>query len=300
MRHALLLACLVATFAAACADEDLMPVPTPRGVVRSTVGPKAVATGTPKAFAFPTPKALPQIAGGGALPTPAPRPQSTDPPAEPSTLLAAAPFPDNLAVVVQTVNCWGCDGGPVSIVRAYRDPSGKLRVETLLSQSWEPATARLFLWRTVAHDRWGIATTSCLGDGCLGLLTISARQQAPRRDIIVHRSLDGGVSWTEQPVESGRGQQAALIAGDRVLLWENVQEPPTRTAPARLTTRFFLHPSGREVAAPFGSSFPIAVGLRHLVGAAEGPLFLWAGEPTGPDAAPLRRLAWQHADGSVR
>lgn len=286
----------VLALATACADEDLLPAPTPRAAARATTAPtaapKAVVTVTPKAMA-PLP---PAVEGDG-------RPATRTPeavPAAPSRLLDPALFPENLAVVVQTVNCWNCGGGPVSIVRAYRDPAGDLRVETLLHQGYQPPRDRIFLWRTVAQDRSGIATTSCEGDGCLGLYGISAVQQPPRRDITVHRSLDGGVTWSEGPVAPGKGQMAALVAGEQVVLWESVQEPATRSAPPAFVIKFYLFPSGDELRPPAGMrrAFPVTIGGDYDLQLYAPPLILWGEEGVDGRDPAVARFAWLASDGA--
>jgi hypothetical protein len=218
MRHALLLGCLVAALAAACADEDLVSAP---------------------------PRARPPLARG--------EPASTGQPeatvrVTPSKLLAPVPFPEDLAVVIQNVSCWGCEPNLTSITRAYRDPAGRMRVETLLSMGHPTPADPIFAWRTQAQARQGLAVSDCVGSDCSKLLGIGTLS-SPLRDarFSIRRSTDGGVTWTSTPTVSARGALVRRFAGDELLLEETWRE----ISPGVIVEGgYFLFPSGRRISPP--------------------------------------------------
>jgi hypothetical protein len=124
-----------------------------------------------------------------------------------------------MAFIVET-GCWGCEGGPRSLVRIYRDPAGNIRSETILDPSalgypkqravspdgstydYDPAINGL----AVLPDASLMAASVCIEGGCDagGLGTWQAGSVAA-----VLRSTDGGVTWDE----IGRGGPALSVVG---------------------------------------------------------------------------------------
>ncbi|HEU4758588.1 MAG TPA: SH3 domain-containing protein [Dehalococcoidia bacterium] len=142
-----------------------------------------------------------------------------------------ASLPDGVALILET-GCWGCDGGPTGFLRVYRDPSGRLRTETLLSaqtigvrrlvtnkegvqEKQEPYITGL----AMKDDASDIVVSVCVREWCGG-----GGLDAWSADAVtaVFRSLDGGVTWQNLgEIDIGGGIVAPLPDGQALIaVWE--------------------------------------------------------------------------------
>lgn len=265
----------LAILAAACADEDLRPTPTPRALTRATAGPKA--TLTPLAPAAKT-KALPDPASAPRTPAGAtPRRE-----VEPSVLGPPTPFPADLAVIIDT-GCTACDAPLSNLVRAYRDPRGVLRVETLLTPTggadgfFGTPVGEAGRFRGPETPYLGITVAECrtVGCGASGLL------RQPEEQVLL-RSLDGGVTWAvvAQLPAALVQRPVAYVEGETLLIQTGlVGDPP------RFTQAFTMYPSGRALEPPrdLELPFPVLFTFDDLLWHDRQDRFRWHSGRRAPD-----------------
>jgi hypothetical protein len=199
---------------------------------------------------------VPETASPTASTSPKTSPSAT--PADQVELIAGedTPFPNDMALTIET-GCWGCEGGPHSLVRLYRDSTNTIRSETIL----DPAALGYPRRKATAPDgstfEYGpginglavvpdaslMAVSMCIVGGCDagGLGTWQADSLS-----VILRSTDGGVTWEE----IGRGGPAlsvvGLLSGDQVLTM-NYLEPLAGI-------EFRTYPENQVIERPSGAS----------------------------------------------
>jgi hypothetical protein len=166
-------------------------------------------------------------------------------------------LPDGIALIIET-GCWQCDGPTSSLDRIYRDPSGKIRTETLVSavalgltdDSREPSPIVAF---DAFPDASWIVVAFCTAGDCnlLGPPGASVRTT-------FFESNDGGITWSQIADRPGSFRGIMLIPSSQghrrdVLLFPN--EPGEYGQPRPPDFRYLI--SGDTMVPPRGSgNFP--------------------------------------------
>lgn len=140
---------------------------------------------------------------------------------------------------------YATDSNPVLLWRVYRDGKGEIRRDDLfanLKQQFGPLA--IVSWVGDERMNW-IVVVSCPETRCRGV-SVGGWEG----EFAVHASKDGGISWHSFPPVPHSAVPAttfpAAITGEGVLMTHFLG----RTAADGLLYRFFLHPTGQEVAAP--------------------------------------------------
>ncbi|UCH86649.1 MAG: SH3 domain-containing protein [Dehalococcoidia bacterium] len=162
-------------------------------------------------------------------------------------------LPDNAALVIET-GCWGCDGPAESFLRVYRDPSGHIRTDTLLTIDDLGLPPRLVTTAEGMQEEppsiTGFATRP---DGSEMVVSVCVREfcgsggldaWSPNSKTAFFRSTDGGVTWQEFG-ELDVGSSVIGFVREGVVLVSSWQ---AEMAPAY----FSLFPSGETVQTPSG------------------------------------------------
>ncbi len=179
-----------------------------------------------------------------------------------------------MAVIVET-GCWGCAGYPTGLVRIYRDSSGQIRSEELLTaeQFGLPSQVvdgpegaiekRPFITNIVSTpDASVLATSVCVRGGECGPGGL-ANWQADAIAVI-YRSTSGGIGWEE----IGRGGPALEVVGvlnNGEVLTSNYLEPlgsPT----------WAIFPGNLPVQPPEGGAWPVPASNEVLWSTNDGRL----------------------------
>lgn len=241
-----LLAALVGLLlvASACGDEGAVSSPTLS--LSPTVGPSP----------SPTPSRSPSPA------SPTPTPASAAVPAviegvavRPLVLGDEIAFPDDLALILET-GCWQCDGPTGGFLRVYRDPSGQLRTDTLISMSspWLPRRIVTTKEGTQAEEQPYVTGFAVRGDASEMVVSVCVRQSCGSggldawsggAETLLIRSTDGGVSWQEMGRLKRGGGVISFAGPDELLVvgWEAELAPPT----------FYLYPGDDRLTPPVGA-----------------------------------------------
>ena len=231
MRWVLSAGVAIVALVSACGDDSSSPTPTPSGTANATTSAASPLTAS-------------------ASPTPNPN------------LITRGPdidFPDDTAMIIEN-GCWGCEGGPSDLVRMYKDPSGSVRSEFLLSavQSGLPRVTynspsgeaydfpAPISGSAMTQDASVIAVSFCIKGSCefSGLGDFKADSVG-----VAFRSLDGGITWQEV----GRGGPVfrvdAVLADGRVLVGHGSQDDGV--------VDYALLPDNTPVQAPSDGAYPV-------------------------------------------
>jgi hypothetical protein len=210
----------------ACGGSETQPTPTPPGSPAATIGP----TATPS---------FPQTVGGITV--------------RPLAIGDEVPVPDNAALIIET-GCWACDGPATGFLRVYRDPSGHIITDTLLTIDGLGLPPRLVTTANGVQEEPPYITGFAMRpDGSEMVVSVCVREScgsggleawSPNSRTAFFRSTDGGVTW--QPLgELDVGSSAIGLVREGVVLVSSWQ---AEMAPAS----FSLFPSGEAVQAPLG------------------------------------------------
>lgn len=232
-RNLILVTAGVLIFAASCSGGSEGPSPTAPSsptVALSPVGspaPSASPTGSPAAEA---------LAQGDPL-----------------------AFPQDVAFILET-GCWQCDAPTTGFSRVYRDPSGRLKVDTLFTVEDprlepRPITTSKGVEQSQPYIT-GFATAPDAADMILGLCVQEScgsggldawSQNAVTRFL---RSTDGGVTWTKMGELQAGAFVLAYAGPGRVLVgtW------PVEAGPAS----FMFYPDLTPVTIPETGAWPVA------------------------------------------
>jgi hypothetical protein len=185
-----------------------------------------------------------------------------------------AELPDDVALIIET-GCYYCDGPPTGLYRLYRDASGQLRTDALLTiealglplyrgnheEAW--ANQSYITGLALNDDASEIVAGVCTRGYCGGLGFPTADAQTT-----LYRSPDGGVTWTQLAVMDG-GAWVVAVVKDGVVVsgpYGTEEESPPK---------FSLFPSGDPAELP------------------PGPSVYW------PLTLPGGELAWRTEDGRL-
>jgi len=209
----------------ACGGET-QPPPTPTGSSAATIGP----TATPP---------FPQTVGGITV--------------RPLAIGDEVPLPDDVALIIET-GCWACDGPAESFLRVYRDPSGHIRSDTLLTIDGLGLPPRLVTMPEGVREEPPFITGFAMRpDGSEMVVSVCVREScgsggleawSPNSKTAFFRSTDGGVTW-QRFGELDVGSGVVGVVREGVALVSSWQ---AEMAPAS----FSLFPSGEAVQAPPG------------------------------------------------
>ena len=226
------------------------------------------STSTPSSTPGSTPSATVSPAISASL-TPTPDPN----------LITRGPdidFPDDAAMIIEG-GCWGCDGGPVNVVRVYRDTSGTVQTEPLLTglKNGLPADAYLN-GEAMTQDASVMAVSFCYVGTCAfsGLTGFEADSQG-----VAYRSLDGGITWQEV----GRGGPVFFVDGvltnGDILVTHSASDDGNHP-------QYFLLPGNTPVTAPDNGGYPPAtISNQILWPTSSGELLTADGKTFGPTFA---------------
>lgn len=164
------------------------------------------------------------------------------------------PFPADLAVVVETGGRDG-DAPPQGFRRLYRDSAGTIRIESLFEPPYGVGPQAYVYGSTFAADGSDIVAAVCSGGYC-GDVGSPVNPQ-----VVLHRSRDGGVTWTVLTTLAGAWAPYAL-QGDSIVLG-NRYDPKGTIA----QMRFIRAPSGEPVTPPAigDPQWPVAITSDELV-----------------------------------
>ncbi len=137
-------------------------------------------------------------------------------------------LPMDLALIVET-GCWGCEGGPSSLVRVYVRPDGSIASDSLLDPSALGLPMRQYAEQdgtireypppitgyAITPDASEIVASLCINGTCTGegLSAWSAYSQT-----VLVRSTDGGVTWTEVATLEVGASVLGLLSDRQVVL----------------------------------------------------------------------------------
>jgi hypothetical protein len=216
----LLLVLFTMTLAPAC-EEDEEEAPTAM--------PSPAATLTP--LATPTPTLVPPT------PTPAATLEVIDGvEVIPLQIGEEAELPPNVALIIEAAG----DGPTNDLYRVYRDASGEVRTDTLISSETSQLGGYIHSW-ALSSDASEIVVDACTRGECTWI-----DEASPDAQSTLYRSTDGGVTWEEFGVLDGSYYVEAL-AKEGLLLsgpW----------GPEHQWKRMYeLFPSGEPVEPPPGA-----------------------------------------------
>jgi hypothetical protein len=270
MRAAVLLTLSAALLLlAACGGGGSQPTPTPPGSPAATIGPTATPT-------------FPQTVGGITV--------------RPLAIGDEARLPDDVALIIET-GCWACDGPTTGFLRVYRDPSGHIRTDTLLTIDSLGLQPRLVTTaKGVQEEPPYITGFAMRPDGSEMVVSVCVREScgsggleawSPNSRTAFFRSTDGGVTW-QAFGELDVGSSAIGLVREAAVLVSSWQ---AEMAPAS----FSLFPSGEAVQAPPGVTswwaFPLPDG-DLLWPADDGRLLHSDGSVFAVVPADSWRLSW--------
>ena len=164
-----------------------------------------------------------------------------------------AELPDNAALIIET-GCWSCDGPPTGFLRVYRDPSGHIRTDDLLTIDGLGLPPRLVTMdEGVQEEPPYITGLAMRPDGSEMVVSVCVREScgsggleawSPNSKTAFFRSTDGGVTW-QRFGELDVGSSVIGFVREGVVLVSSWQ---AEIAPAY----FSLFPSGEAVQTPSG------------------------------------------------
>lgn len=220
----------------------------------------ATPTPTTSAVVAASPTARPQVTGPPRSPTPTPAPLGPEF-IQPAGEVA---LPDDLALILQT-GCWGCDGPANGLRRMYRDPSGELRVEQILTVDQlgigpiyagdDPThsftVGPYITGMAVSKDASRMLVALCIAEACgsggLGAWSADAR-------VAVFESTDGGVTWDSLgEYDGGLSPIAFLEDGSTLVSW---YEQPV-SSETQVWPTYALFPSMERVQPPSDGYYPL-------------------------------------------
>jgi len=245
------------------------PPPTLPGSPAATIGP----TATPS---------FPQTVGGITV--------------RPLAIGDEVPLPDDVALIIET-GCWACDGPTTGFFRVYRDPSGHIRTDTLLTIDGLGLPPRLVTTaKGVQEEPPYITGFAMRSDGSEIVVSVCVRESCGSGGMeawslnsktAFFRSTDGGVTW-QRFGELDVGSSVVGVVREGVTLVSSWQ---AEMAPAS----FSLFPSGEAVQAPLGVhtwwAFPLPGG-DLLWPADDGRLLHSDGSVFAVVPADSLRLSW--------
>jgi hypothetical protein len=176
-------------------------------------------------------------------------------------------LPEDVAVIVET-GCWYCEGPTTGFVRAYRDSSGEIRSDVLLTIDALALPPRVvtdperageempyFTGFAFADDASDMVVSICTSGFCGGLGSAT-----PDAETALFRSRNGGVTWRRLGTLSG-GFVIATIIDEGVVLGR-MSERETQAGP-----ELQLFPSGQLVEPPRGNGgwWPTSIADDELV-----------------------------------
>lgn len=133
-------------------------------------------------------------------------------------------FPEDTALIMET-GCWECDdykSASTGLRRMYRDPSGELRIEQILSLdqlplSVSPAYEPYFTGYAIAPDASYMLTAVCIRGGCAyGRHNLAAYQR-----VAIFESTDGGVTWSLlEELDIALTIEGLLASGVALVSWQ--------------------------------------------------------------------------------
>lgn len=163
------------------------------------------------------------------------------------------PLPDNAALIIET-GCWACDGPPTGFLRVYRDPSGDIRTDVLLTIDGLGLPPRLVTTALGVQEEPPYITGFAMRpDGSEMVVSVCVREScgsggleawSPNSKTAFFRSTDGGVTW-QRLGELDVGSSVVGLVREGVVL---VSSWRAEMAPAS----FSLFPSGEAVQTPPG------------------------------------------------
>jgi len=198
-------------------------------------------------------------------------------PAQELTVGDPVELPFGVAIIGATASCWQCDGGPTSVVRAYRQTDGTVVSEVLFDPEARGITRvdrggaevpPRITGIVAAQDGSAIVVGVCVRYECLTL-------GAPDADSVsqFYRSVDGGVSWAELVEVTGPTFLLATYGGGFI----------ASSVDGEGAFRYGIFPEGSELTGP-EDAVP-------LVG--DNDVLLWAttdGHVITPDGALVAQL----------
>jgi hypothetical protein len=218
--------------------------------------PTATAPANPTPSRAETPSPTPLQSIGGV-------------PVEPLKIGEPAEFPDDVALLIET-GCWQCDGPTTGLERVYRDPSGRLRVDTLFSPEHLGLPPRVMQTDkgpqeetpnitgfTLTADASRIVVSVCTR----GMCSLIGGPPSEDAQTTLFESTDGGITWKVVDVLNG-GVAVRASTHEGLLLWDFA---------APYDEGYRLYHSGERVEPPAGAT----AGSPFTT--AEG-LLLWAAE----------------------
>jgi len=206
------------------------------------------------------------------------------------------PLPDDVALIIET-GCWACDGPAESFLRVYRDPSGHIRSDTLLTIDGLGLPPRLVTMPEGVREEPPFITGFAMRpDGSEMVVSVCVREScgsggleawSPNSKTAFFRSTDGGVTW-QRFGELDVGSSVVGVVREGVVLVSSWQ---AEMAPASLS----LFPSGEVVQTPLGVTswwaFPLPGG-DLLWPADDGRLLHSDGSVFAVVPADSWRLSW--------
>lgn len=186
-------------------------------------GGDSPGSGGPSSTVVSTSSSTPEPVASVVVPAMSP---TVIPGAHVPTFADDAPFPDNVALVVET-GCWQCDGGATGLVRLYRDATGALRIDRLSDGIGN------FLSFHASPDGSRLSASICASGDCSD---VGQPVDPPVNETA--NSEDGGITWSRLPLNG-----VALLLRDRTIL----RTPPFDGA---TTGRYQVYPSGVEIVRP--------------------------------------------------
>ncbi|MBE0609991.1 MAG: hypothetical protein IH609_11450 [Dehalococcoidia bacterium] len=155
------------------------------------------------------------------------------------TLGPETSLPDDLAVYLGPAP-WAADSFPILLWRVYRGHDGTIRRDDLFANA-KAQFGPLAIVGWAASESFGeIVFVACQEGRCRGVAV-----GGWEGEFDVYRSTDGGITWSAfGQVSAMTFPRAVTPAGVIMAEWQG------RDAAERPVFRFFLHPSGKEVAPP--------------------------------------------------
>jgi hypothetical protein len=164
-----------------------------------------------------------------------------------------------MAMIIET-GCWGCDGPPTGIVRAWKAPDGQIRIERILG--YEPNSPNVVDIDGNRLAAGAIRSISSTQDGSVMAVSICIQGTCaldgldafdPNSITAIFRSTDGGVTWQEV-VRRGPVAGTAGVMTDGQLLVGNSLDAQG------LSTEYSLFPGDTPITPPTGAVHPVVAG----------------------------------------